>query len=189
MSSIVVANDESPMLSPRVLVGAANAFAGLGDLDQCDEDPAGEFIRRQAEQPDGTPWSTAFLSHVGFWSHFDHQSQRSVWPLPRTGDPNVLSEFAIEHGICRGIPAEYDLFTLYSPFAKVYVRSGIILRIDHEVTLPKGLHFECITLEADTDWKGESRGKSTRRARRFLSSELGDCFIRWTELGARRDAA
>jgi hypothetical protein len=53
--------------------------------------------------------------------------------------------------------------------------------------LPNGnRQWECLTLEGDTTERASSRGNSTRRAKRYLSFEGGDRFIRWLDLDPTR---
>lgn len=169
-------------LSPSILVGAANAFAGLGDVSKVKRSPIARVVRQMPAVGDLMPWSTAFLWHVGYWSHFDHEADASSWPLPATADPNVLFRYAEERHVCHDEPQPYDIFGLWSPLQGLYVRSGIILRVKGRTVLPNGTYYECVTLEGDTNRAGAAQGRSAYRAKRFLAPEVGDRFLRWTDL-------
>lgn len=169
-------------LSPSILIAAANTFAGVGDLSKVKRNPLAQVIRKAPVDGDLTPWSTAFLWHVGYWSHFDHDSDASSWPLPATADPNALFRYAVERHVCHVEPQAHDIFGLWSPFQGLFVRSGIILRVNGRAVLPNGTYYECTTLEGDTNRAGAARGKAAHRAKRFLSPDAGDRFLRWVDL-------
>lgn len=172
-------------LSAHLLVGTATAFVGVGELSASERGPVVDLLCRGVGQPNDMPWSTAFVSHVGYWSHYDHGADVSSWPLPRTGDANRLCRIAEERRIIRREPAPYDLFALWSPARREFVRSGIIVTVGHHGVLPDGArYFECTTLEGDTNERMSARGNSTRRVKRYLSFETGDRFIRWLDLDA-----
>src|SRR5579884_3490009 len=74
-----------PPLSPVRLISAATAFLGLG------EESSGTGVGRlvslclaEVGQPPGHPWDTAFVHHVGYWSHYENEVDWSAWPLPRS---------------------------------------------------------------------------------------------------------
>jgi hypothetical protein len=169
--------------SPRLLIGAANVFVGVGELSRDDRGPVVDMMLRQVGMPADGGWSTAFVHHVGYWSHFDHATRTSSWPLPALGDANALAQFGREQRIEREQPEPFDLFALYSPARAAFVRSGIILTVGESNILPDGARYhECITLEGDTNGTVGMRGRATRRAKRFLSHGAGDRFLRWTDL-------
>jgi hypothetical protein len=124
--------------SPRLLVGAANAFVGVGELSRDDRGPVVDMMLRQVGMPGDGGWSTAFVHHVGYWSHFDHATRTSSWPLPTLGDANALAQFGREQRIEREQPEPFDLFALYSP------ARAALSRVHHA----RGRH----------EWRGRSAG-------------------------------
>ena len=188
-------------LSPSHLIVVAESHVGYG------EDHPGRSRGRlvhgwlkQVGVAEGAArdmaWDTAFVHHVGYWSHFDRECLRSSWPLPLTASCAELAKFAEEEGVLAENPVEGDLFLLWSPAKKAFVRTGIVIQIEG-----KGYHwnqapwYECTTIEGDTNRWRAARGGRTLLQHRVLSAENQDRFVRWTalqpgELGAVRvDAA
>jgi hypothetical protein len=74
-----------PPLSPVRLISAATAFLGLGE--ESTGTGVGRFVSlclAEVGQPPGHPWDTAFVHHVGYWSHYENEVDWSAWPLPRS---------------------------------------------------------------------------------------------------------
>jgi len=185
-------------LSPILLISAANAFVGLGEARNS-ADPmargalAEAFLRQVEVGDDGLPpesWNAAFVHHVGLWSHFDARSQTSCWPLPPVRDAAQLAECAEEGGVLFEEPSAGDLFLLWAPAKRAFVRTGILVSAarathgDGDVPL-----WECVTIEGDTDTHMSHRGGRILRHFRTLSSERGDRFVRWRELDRREAVA
>jgi hypothetical protein len=175
-------------LSPSLLIAAANALVGFGEdhpgrsrgrLVHCYLKEAG--IAGGAATPE--PWDTAFVHHVGYWSHYDQRSLRSSWPLPVSASCAELGAFAKREGVLAPHPLEGDLFLLWGPARKTFVRAGIVVRVEGTGRYLDGnLFHECVAIEGDTNEWGAPRGGRTLRHRRRLSSERGDGFVRWTAL-------
>lgn len=168
-------------LSPLVLVAAANTMLGLAR----DNTPDAEVMLREVGQPAGRVWDTAFVYHVGYWSHYDHGALRSVWPLPMTNDCNVWARFAKARGVLldRG-PRRGDVFLIWSARRKRYAHTGIVAECAEATgILPNGLAFvECETIEGNVNAVGRWPNAGIHRQTRRLVPERGDRFIRWAEL-------
>ena len=131
------------------------------------------------------PWHTAFIHHAGFWSHFDHATGASSWPLPATENASALAAYAQLHGVLHDVPETGDVFLLWSRGRMRFVRAGIVVRMQGAGNWPNGKPYhECMTIEANTSETLAAGGRILRHSRRF-SPFLGDRFVRWTALEAR----
>ena len=177
-------------LSPTHLISAANAFVGFGE-----DHPGrsrGRLVHRfltQVGVPGGAienaSWDVAFVHHVGYWSHYDHRSARSAWPLPISVDANILARFAKREGVLESKPVAGDLFLLMGPDREKYTRAGIVTGVeDVGYYRNQRAYYECVTIEGDTNRVRDMRGGLLLRHLRVLSAERGDRFVRWTALAA-----
>lgn len=136
--------------------------------------------------PDALPtdggWSTAFVHHVGFWSHFDYRLGSSVWPLPATASCTELATFAARHFVLAAdAPEPGDIYLLWSPAKKLFVRAGIILSRSRRIRYPSGRKcYSCLTIDGDTTRDGQLRGPHTVLVQRMISPAAGDRLIRWS---------
>lgn len=156
-------------LTPAFLVAAANSFIGLVD------------------EP-GEPWATAFIHHVGYYSHYDHGSRFSSWPLPATATCYELGLFAEKKGILAHHPEVGDVFLLYDKELGRFAHAGIVVGVEESDPLEDvGVHI-CTTIEGNTNHASRNGNATQRKVRRFR--EL-DChrFIRWVNLDRRLKAA
>ncbi|HEY2854875.1 MAG TPA: hypothetical protein VGJ18_18595 [Gemmatimonadaceae bacterium] len=126
-------------------------------------------------------WSATFVHHAGYWSHFDYRMEASIWPLPATSSCEELATFAAENFVLADDePNPGDVYLLWSPAKKRFVRAGIILGLTRRHVYPSGrIGYECLTVDADTTLRGSLRGASTAIIRRMLSPDAGDRWIRW----------
>jgi len=126
-------------------------------------------------------WSAAFIHHVGFWSHFDYRLETSVWPLPATPSCTELAKFAARHFVLAAdAPEPGDVYLLWSPAKKIFVRAGIVVGSSRRRRYPSGRrHYECLTIDADTTRDGSLRGPYTALVQRVLCPAAGDRLIRW----------
>jgi hypothetical protein len=150
------------------------------------ERTARELAERSASDP-VVRWDSAFIHHVGFWSHFDQKLGSSSWPVPPFADPGALAEFAKAQRVLveRALPG--DLFLLWGPGRRRFVKAGIVVEIAEVI---QHAHFrttlDCLTIVGDSDFVlGERGGRALRHRQRF-SAKRGDRFVRWTDL--RRQA-
>lgn len=126
-------------------------------------------------------WSTAFVQHAGYWSHYDHRQGTSVWPLPVTESCTELADFAARHFVLMAdAPEPGDIYLLWSPAKRLFVRAGIVLGCGRPLGRPSGrTGYECLTIDGDTDRHGSLRGPCTAIVQRALSPVAGDRLIRW----------
>jgi hypothetical protein len=201
-------------LTPLALVATANAFVGMGEDGGDELDAAlGKLVRRflrevrnrrrrrdREARRRGTgrrrthggiawpPWDAAFVHYTGYWSHYDPRVKKSSWPLPATGSVEELAQFAGVSGASRESPLGGDVFLLWSPAERLFVRTGIVTHVERRAYFSRGEKFyECVTIEGDSDASAEGPGTRTlRRVRRF-APQMGDRFIRWTALDGREE--
>ena len=177
-------------LSPAFFL--TTALALVDDAEALDAKPCGMFsgvTRRYLPPNDGGDagdiandgWSAAFVHHVGYWSHFDYAAGRSVWPLPATASCSELAAFAASHFLLAGdAPESGDIYLLWSPVKKAFVRAGIVLRNIQPLPYPSGrIHYQCLTIDGDTTPSGSRRGPYTAIVQRSLSPDRGDRLVRW----------
>lgn len=154
-------------LSPKLLIAAASAFVGL-IADECEGDP-----------PDD---GTALLYRWGYWSHFDHQTGQSSWPLIETRTADELAAVALARYVLRDAPQVGDIFLQRSPVGRRFVRAGVVAEVSGSGQYsPKVTYHDAMTIEANTDEAGRLGGRRTLcLARRFLPAR-GDRFTRWSD--------
>ena len=134
-----------------------------------------------AANPDDAGWSATFVNHAGYWSHFDFRMGTSVWPLPATSSCTELAAFAAQHLVLAAdAPEAGDVYLLWSPAKRQFVRAGIVLSRSRRFRYPSGRKFyECLTIDGDTASDGAIRGGRTAVVERVLSPSRGDRLIRW----------
>src|SRR5689334_4263460 len=88
------------------LVDDAGAIKGAPDAEPAE--------KGKAKYPVDGGWSASFVHRAGYWSHFDHRSGNSVWPLPDTASCTELAAFAAEHGVLAADWAQHgDVYLLW----------------------------------------------------------------------------
>ncbi|MFL5615412.1 MAG: hypothetical protein ACJ796_17215 [Gemmatimonadaceae bacterium] len=129
-------------------------------------------------------WSATFVHRAGYWSHYDYRLEASRWPLPATSSCEELAAFAADNVVLADDePNPGDIYLLWSPAKKLFVRTGIILGLTQQHIYPSGrIGYECLTVDGDTTVHGSLRGPSTAIIRRILSADAGDRWIRWALL-------
>ena len=173
-------------LTPALVIATANAFVGLGTklaLEEC-------FLREVwagAKAASVLRWDTAFVHHVGYWSHYHHKAKQSSWPLPPTATPPELAQIAAARDALVDDPMPGDLFLLWSPAREEFLRTGIVVEVGKKrrKDLDGSRYRECVTIEGDTDPTMARGGGAVLRHERRLSSARTDRFVRWTALDAR----
>jgi hypothetical protein len=105
----------------------------------------------------------------------------SVWPLPATSSCTELAAFAAQHFVLAAdAPEPGDVYLLWSPAKRLFVRAGIVLSRSRRFRYPNGRRFyECLTIDGDTASDGSLRGGRTAVVQRVLSPSSGDRLIRW----------
>jgi hypothetical protein len=169
-------------LTPGFLIAAANAFVGVGDDPQCTGPMAEAFTRQLREHP-RRRWDAAFVSHVGYWSHYDHHADRSSWPLPVADRIRDLIDFARERNVLDPAPAIGDVFALWSAPKRRFVHTGIVLKVEASAPYEKEkVWYDCLVLSPNVHDDGRVGGQMILRLVRRIAPFKGDWFIRWTEL-------
>lgn len=175
------------ILSPALLVASANAFLGLGEDGGDNRGQMVELFLREVQQAPGQPWCAAFVYHVGYWSHYDHRSKRSSWPLPATASCAYLGEWAAMRGVLRKDVALGDVFLKYDERLGRFAHTGIVVAV-HEPDPQEDRDVQlCTTIEGNTNDDGSRNGHTTLRKVRRLNER--DAFVRWVELDGRQRAA
>jgi len=162
-------------------LAAATAFVAADELPGIDTDALTSMIRRELHLPDDSAWDAAFVQHIGYCSHYDHETGASRWPLPAVATAHDLTTIARQHDLARTEPRAGDVFAVWSPVSRRFVRSGIIASVEACLVGPTRTTYECVTLEGDLNERADGRGPLVRRVRRSLSPHSGDCFIRWVD--------
>lgn len=168
-------------LSPMLLLGAAATMLGLARHGA----PDSELMLREVGQPAGRLWDTAFVHHAGYWAHYDHTAERSMWPLPATNDCNVWARFAERRGVLVDAqPRGGDVFLKWSPKRRRFVHAGIVAAYaDATGILANGMcYLDCDTIEGNISAAGHYPSEGIHRQRRRFVTAKGDRFIRWSEL-------
>jgi hypothetical protein len=97
-----------------------------------------------------------------------------------------LAQYASICGAMRTVPLEGDVYLLWSPARKEFVRSGIIVTIEHIERVSDGsLGYRCVTIDGDSDAISAAVGTKVLRSERVRSAAVGDRFIRWTAMDGR----
>ena len=172
--------------SPALLAAAANALVRLRSDGTGQGSLVEQFVHGTGRL-EATRWDAAFVYHAGYWSHFDTRSGRSSWPLPATTECEDLARFAREERVLsEDAPQAGELFLLWSPARKSFVRTGILLGVEPPTERMDGsVQYECHTIEGNVTETARLDGNGMGRVARFLSPACGDRTIRWTELEER----
>ena len=175
--------------TPAFLIAAAASLVGVREQGGNNRGPLIELFLREVKQPPGQPWCAAFVHHAGYWSHYDHETAKSSWPLPPTASCYMLGEYAKRRGVLRDAPEIGDVFLMWNEKLKRFAHTGIVVQLRDEGETPgEGQWFECETIDGNTDAGGSREGDGVlRRIRRFLP-DAGDRFIRWADLDPWRMA-
>ena len=177
----------TPRLSADLLIAAATSFVGLGE--ERGTRGRGRMIeqfltetRVPRRERSTIPWHTAFVHHVGYWSHYDHASAESRWPMPPLPSASTLGAFARLYDVLRKQPERGDVFLLWAPGRKRFERAGIIVRVENSGEWISGTAFhECETIEGNANER-HAIGRRVLRLRRKFTPGRGDRFVRWTAL-------
>ena len=165
-------------LTPAFLITFALALVDDAETSAAanNQDAAGDAVNHTA-----SGWSASFVQHAGYWSHFDHRQGASVWPLPASSSCAELAAFAASRSVLAAdAPEAGDVYLLWSPAKKAFVRAGIVVSRHRPLGYPSGrAGYECLTIDADTTRDGSLRGPCTAIVKRTLCPAAGDRLIRW----------
>ena len=181
-------------LSPQLLIATTRALAGLGvteeDFGEADDGAQHQGRVLGIVQDDRSSWDARFVQQCGYWSHYNHRSRSSMWPIPVDLTTPELALFGLAHGVLHDTPEPGDVFLMWGPSRDMFVHAGVV--VDVLATYPepgRKRSFDVYAIEGDTDEYGRLRGGRAMRVRRRLSAARGDRFLRWAELvseGTRR---
>jgi hypothetical protein len=173
-------------LSPVLLIASAGALLD-GAREQGNVVSLAERFLAGVDARAENRWDVAFVHHAGYWSHFDHRTGRSSWPLPATADCEELADFARTRGVLSAEkPQSGEIFLLRSPSKRRFVHAGIVLMAERfDVGGAEIARYECYAIEADITPTGCMGGDRLARVRRILAPGRGDRTIRWTALEQR----
>ena len=177
-------------LSPQLLIVTAGALVGVGvDGERAFATPSEvtPAIDVAPKAESSASWNIRFLDHCGYWSHYDHRSRHSSWPIPQRLGAHELAAFGASRDILRKIPSPGDLFLQYARRQSSFVHAGVVVLVNDTGSMDAGApYFDVYTIEGDTDHAGRLRGGRAMRVRRRLSPSLGDRFLRWADLDVDR---
>jgi hypothetical protein len=91
--------------------------------------------------------------------------------------------------VLRNVPAEGDVFLLYSPKLRRFAHTGVVVSVDQCIGSARDAVYVCTTLEGNTNEDGSREGRMTLRKTRRFSPANGDQFIHWPDVAARTQAA
>ena len=131
-------------------------------------------------------WGVHFVQHVGAESQLAALGKTSHWPLPLVRTAAELADLGGEAGAMREEPECGDIFLLWSPAQRRYVRAGIVVAVEAQRRLFDGRDcYDCTTIECVSNRPGSSLERKVVRRQRRLTPDAGDCVIRWTDLAAQ----
>src|SRR5437762_2271834 len=126
-------------LSPQLLIAAATSFIDVGELVTVDV--AQNVARIVGPWDDDAPpldCGTELVQHWGFWSHFDHRTDRSTWPMVEARTADEIAEFGRIRNVLRTTPMAGDIYLQFSPVFGRFVRAGVVARVDGKRRLSDG---------------------------------------------------
>ena len=177
-------------LTPAFLIAGASGFVGMRETGPNRGQMIDIFLKGVGLEPigndPGQPWCAAFVHHVGYWSHYDHASAKSSWPLRATGSCYYLGLDAKQKGILKEEPLDGDVFLVWSPALMRFAHTGVVARVRERGKTPGGNRwFDCDTIEGNTNDTGGREGWGVLRKLRRFYVDAGDRFIRWADLDQR----
>ena len=107
-------------LSPQLLIATTRALAGMGVTGEMD------FVDALDRPPS---WDTRFIQQCGYWSHYEHRTRTSTWPIPANLTTAELALFGMAHHILHGAPEPGDIFLQYAEQRKTFVHTGVVLDV------------------------------------------------------------
>lgn len=168
-------------LTPRFLIAAANAAVGMSEKSAV---AVQRVVERRIALHDcdaaqeALALDVALVLHWGHCSHYDALLDSSSWPIVRVRTADEIAGCASRNGLVRERPIEGDLFLLFSPPSRGYVRVGVVAQVCGEGRLgARSAYYDVITIEADSNEHGELGGGKVVRMKRRLCPEpaTGSC--------------
>ena len=171
------------ILSPRLLVAAISAFGAVVERERWAQPGLwAQMVRRQLGVPPEARWDAALVQHCGYWSHYDHETDRSRWPIPRASSAEDFVAFGRRHHLLRTDASPGDILLQYSPARKTYVRAGVVVKVVATGWwTPNRPYIDVLSVEGDAGNRGELGGAEVFRVARRMSLLTGDRFLRWCE--------
>jgi hypothetical protein len=176
-------------LTPRLLIAAANAAVGMSEKSAL---AVKRVVERRLALEDGyvgdreLAHDVALVLHWGHCAHYDERIESSSWPITRVRTADDIAGCASRNGLLRETPLEGDLFLLFSPPSRGYVRVGIVANVCGEGRLgARSSYYDVITIEPDSNEHGELGGGKVVRMKRRLCAAAGDRFVRWADMDRR----
>lgn len=153
-------------LSPVLLIASAGALLDGARAEASTARLAEQFLSGVG-QPHSKNWNVAFVHHAGHWSHFDHRTGRSSWPLPAAVACDQLAEFARAKDVLSAQgPEPGEVFLLRSPSKHKFVHAGIVLAVERfDVPGKEPMRYECHTMEGNITPTGCVGGGRLARVR------------------------
>lgn len=176
------------ILSPHLLVAAAQSHIGLGEDPGPRRGQVVELFLHSVHQPPEEPWSAAFVWHCGYWSHFDAAVGTSSWPIPPYGTCQDMAAYAKErNALLEEDPTFGDIYMMHSPSKKCFLRCGIVVEVvGRGGKYSNGKPYvEAIVIEGNSGIGGSANGPAVVLTKRQLSIASGDRTLRWTNLDPR----
>lgn len=177
-------------LSPLRLIAAACACM---EAEQCSAGAVygAEGFCSASVHSDEERWGLEFLHMVGTRSFPDSETATPGWPLPLADSVDDLARLAEARRVLFDVPRPCDVFVLWSPVKKRYVRSGIAIAVDSRVVRwPNGRRgYECRTIECVAVLRDHHVVPMVTLRQRRLSPDAGDRVVRWTNLEPERVCA
>lgn len=180
----------SLLLSPRLLVAAVSPFVGVVEAERrlC-AGPWAELMARHTGVRPSERWDAALIQFCGYWSHFDHDADRSAWPIAGATSAEDFAEYGRAHGLLREEPEVGDILLQFNPSRRTFVRAGVVVRIvGHGWWTPNKPYADVLSVEGDTDAQAGLGGTEVFRVARRTSVSAGDRFLRWADAGCQVEA-
>jgi len=148
--------------------------------------PWAEIVTRRTGVHPSERWDAALVQHCGYWSHFDHETERSAWPISAATSAEDFAAFGRAHGLLREEPQVGDILLQCNPARRTFVRAGVVVRVvARGWWTPKRPYTDVLSVEGDTDGQGGLGGTEVFRVARRTSASTGDRFLRWCDAERR----
>ena len=176
-------------LTPSFVIAAASALVGVTEVGGNNRGQMVERFLKLTHVPAGAPWCAAFVSYVGYWTHYDHWVKATSWPLPTTASCQELGSFARRREVLEKKPVEGDVFLMFNVMEARFSHTGFVVHVDRTIPRENGsCWYECRTIEGNTSAGSGGTADTVAARTRTFYPEAGDRFIRWVALDERGEA-